>query len=71
VEHDGVSYGPPENDDEGIRCLDAWRARGVRYLAFAWPAFWWFAYYPRLMDHVRACGTPILENRRLRVFELR
>ena len=70
VERDGVSYGPPENDGEAIRCLDAWRARGIRHLVFVWPAFWWFEHYPRLMLHVRACGKIILENRRLLVFEL-
>jgi hypothetical protein len=70
VERDGVSYGPPENDEHGLRCLNEWRAKGVRYLAFAWPSFWWLDTYPRLARQVLESFPTLLRNSRLLVLDL-
>lgn len=70
VERNGEYWGPPATDDEAIEELAALRGRGVRFLALAWPSFWWLEHYHRfgvqlLTDH--AC---VVHNTRLMLFDL-
>jgi hypothetical protein len=57
----GVFAGPPGDDGEALAELERLRAGGVRYVALAWPAFWWLEEYPRLADALRA-GQRVLAD---------
>jgi hypothetical protein len=70
-EHEGEYGGPPEDDDAAVRELRGARRAGVRFLAFAWPAFWWLDYYAGLRRHLRSHGRRVLANERVIVFDLR
>lgn len=69
IERNGESGGAPEDDAAALRALEAWRAAGVRYAAFAWPSFWWFDCYPELARALARCRS-VLRNARLAVFDL-
>jgi hypothetical protein len=70
-ERDGEYWGPPEDDRTAIRELERLRRLGARFIAFAWPAFWWLDYYAKFHGYLRATFRCILENDRLVVFDLR
>jgi glycosyltransferase involved in cell wall biosynthesis len=67
-ERGGLYWGPPADDDAAIGELERLRAAGVRYVAVAWPAFWWLGFYPAFRRHLRARFPVALENDRLVVF---
>lgn len=70
LERDGQYWGAPPDDDTAIREMERLRRSGARYMAFAWPAFWWFDYYNGLHSHLRSNFRCVLENERLVVFDL-
>jgi hypothetical protein len=51
---EGAFAGPPGDDREALAELERARAAGVRYVAVAWPAFWWLEEYPGLASALRA-----------------
>ncbi len=71
LERDGQHWGPPPDDDTGIRELERLRQAGARFMVFAWPAFWWLEYYAGLHQYLRSQFRCALENERLIVFDLR
>jgi hypothetical protein len=71
LEREGQYWGPPPDDATGIRELERLRQAGARYIAFAWPAFWWLDCYLGLHGHLRSRFPCLLENDRLVVFGLR
>jgi hypothetical protein len=72
LERDGVYWGPPADDETGIREFERLRQQsGASHMVFAWPAFWWLDYYGGLQHHLRVHFPCILENERLVIFDLR
>jgi hypothetical protein len=47
-EASGEFAGVPSDDGDALAELEALWHSGVRYVALAWPAFWWLDEYPRL-----------------------
>jgi FkbM family methyltransferase len=70
VEHDGVDWGAPGDDEAALRELDRLQANGVRYLIFLWSAFWWLETYPRLFEELQSRACCLLRNPRLIIFQL-
>ncbi len=58
----GEFAGPPASDLEALAELERVRASGTRYVAFAWPAFWWLDHYPRLASALRSDAPVLAEN---------
>ncbi len=54
LERNGQYWGKPEDDDEAIRELERLRRKGVCYIVFAEPAFWWLDHYAEFYKHLRA-----------------
>ena len=71
LERDGDSWGPPADDDEAIEEVERLAADGTRFMAVAWPAFWWLDHYRGLAEHLRSRAGLVVENERLVVFDLR
>jgi hypothetical protein len=46
--------GAPASDEDAVDELDRLHAAGVRYVAVAWPAFWWLDEYPELAAALEA-----------------
>jgi SAM-dependent methyltransferase len=70
-ERDGIYAGPPANDAEALAALEhAWE-KGVQFLVFAWPSFWWFDHYGQLLSELQRRFHRVLENERLVIFDLR
>ena len=71
LEKDGRYWGPPADDAAALRELERLRLAGARYIAFAWPSFWWLQHYGQFHRQIRAQFQCVLENQRLVVFKLR
>jgi hypothetical protein len=71
LERDGQYWGPPPDDATAIGELERLRGAGARFIAFAWPAFWWLDHYAGMREHLRSTYRCVLENDRLVVFDLR
>jgi glycosyltransferase involved in cell wall biosynthesis len=70
LEQGGEYWGLPPDDDTAIQAVERLRGQGARAIVFAWSSFWWFEYYEAFGRHLRATYPCILENDRLRVFDL-
>ncbi|HZS08536.1 MAG TPA: methyltransferase domain-containing protein [Blastocatellia bacterium] len=70
-EQDGYYAGPPADGGAALGEFERLRAAGAKFIAFAWPAFWWLDYYAELGRHLRTKFPPVLENDRIVVFDLR
>jgi hypothetical protein len=70
LERDGEYWGRPLDAATGIRELERLRGAGARFIAFAWPAFWWLQHYEPLQRHLDATYPCVLKNERLVVFRL-
>jgi glycosyltransferase involved in cell wall biosynthesis len=68
IEREGQYWGPPPDDETGIRQLEELVKDGVDFIAFAWPAFWWLDYYRGFAKYLRSRFHCVLENDRLIVF---
>lgn len=68
LERDGQYWGPPPDDFTAIRELERLREAGARFVAFAWPAFWWLDHYAGFHQYLRTTYPCVLENDRLVVF---
>jgi hypothetical protein len=71
IEREGQYFGPPSDDAEAIAELERLRGDGAKFLAIAWPAFWWLEHYADFVRHLRERYRCAMENDRLVVFELR
>ncbi len=70
LERDGQYWGQPADSDIAVRELERLRAGGAKFIAFAWPAFWWLEHYPGLAKHLEARYRGVLRNDRLIIFDL-
>jgi glycosyltransferase involved in cell wall biosynthesis len=70
IEKDGLYWGPPEDDTTAIEEVERWEHKGVKFIVFGWPCFWWFDYYSRFYRHLRSHYRRVLKNSRLVVFDL-
>ena len=71
LEREGQYWGPPPDDETAINELARLRQAGANFIVFAWPAFWWLAYYAGFHRHLRSTFRCVLDNNRLVVFDLR
>lgn len=71
LEKEGQYWGPPPDAETAIRELERLRQAGARYLALAWPAFWWVDYYPGFYQHLRDRFRCVSETDALILFDLR
>lgn len=71
LERDGVYWGNPSSGEEAISELERLRSSGARFIAFAWPAFWWFDYYEAFQDHLRSHYRCAAQTDQVVVFDLR
>ncbi len=70
LEHNGEYWGKPPNDEIAISEVKRMRRKGATFIAFGWPSFWWFDYYPDLAEYLQANFVRTLQNDRLIVFDL-
>ncbi|QDL11545.1 glycosyltransferase family 2 protein [Brasilonema octagenarum UFV-E1] len=70
VEKDGLYWGPPEDDTTAIEEVERWEQKGVKFIVFGWPSFWWFDYYSGFYRHLRSRYPRVFKNSRLVVFDL-
>ncbi len=70
LEKGGQYWGPPADDQTAVDELERLRASGARFIAFAWPSFWWLAHYQRFHQHLEERFRCVLKNDRLVVFSL-
>jgi len=70
-ERGGCYAGPPVDDRTAISELERLRGAGARFLAFAWPAFWWTEHYAVMHRYVRERFPCLLRNERVMLYDLR
>lgn len=71
LERDGVAWGPPDDEQTAYSELKRMqKEHDVRYIVFAWPAFWWFYVYPDFTAHLHKNATCLLENEDVVIFRL-
>jgi glycosyltransferase involved in cell wall biosynthesis len=70
LERDGNYWGPPADDAIAIYELERLRQAGAKFLAFAWPAFWWLDFYCAFHQHLRSKFQCIAEDEHLILFDL-
>lgn len=65
----GEYAGPPLDDRHAIEEAARLHEAGARFLAFAWPAFWWLDHYAGLRAYLEGFAC-LMRNDRLVVFDL-
>jgi hypothetical protein len=70
LERDGQYWGPPADDETAIRECERLRQSGARFLAFAWPSFWWLEHYSGFAKNLRTQFRCVQEDERVVVFDL-
>jgi hypothetical protein len=71
LEHDGMYWGKPANDDEAIRELERMRRSGSAFVIFTWHSFWWLDYYIGFYQYLCSKFQCVRKNDRLIAFDLR
>lgn len=71
LERNGTYWGLPPDDKMAINELERLRRRGVNFIVFAWPCFWWFDHYADFNEYLRSKYECVLNNNRLVVYDLR
>jgi 2-polyprenyl-3-methyl-5-hydroxy-6-metoxy-1,4-benzoquinol methylase len=71
LEHDGVYWGTPHNDDEAIRELERMRRSGSAFIIFTWRWFWWLDYYVGFYQYLCSKFQCVRKNDCLIAFDLR
>jgi SAM-dependent methyltransferase len=71
LEHDGMPWGKPANDDEAIRELERMRRTGFAFIIFTWHSFWWLDYYIGFYQYLRSKFQCVRQNDCLIAFDLR
>lgn len=70
LERDKMYAGPPRDDEQAIAELHRMYKAGTRFIAFGWPAFWWFKHYRGFTAHLERHHRAILRNDRVVLFSL-
>jgi exopolysaccharide biosynthesis predicted pyruvyltransferase EpsI len=63
--------GPPASDQSAIQELERHRQDDVRFIAVAWPAFWWLDHYAGFSRYLHEKYQCVLKNERLVLFDLK
>jgi hypothetical protein len=71
LERNGEYWGRPADSQEAIKEIERMRRSGCTHIVFAWPAIWWLDYYREMTEYLHTRGRCVLENDRLRIFDLR
>lgn len=71
LEQHGQYWGPPADDKVAITEFERMRESGVKFIVFAWPAFWWLDHYVDFHDYLSSKFRCLLQNSRLVAFDLR
>jgi hypothetical protein len=69
-ERAGCYWGPPPDSDTAIREFERLRELRPAFVIIAWPAFWWFDYYPDFAAYLGCTFGCVVENDRLVAFAL-
>lgn len=69
-ERDGVYWGRPAGSKDAILELERLRGKGVRFMVFAWPGFWWLDYYTEFGSYLRSRYPQVLVTDQVIVFDL-
>lgn len=70
LERDGTYWGRPDDDAHAIAEVERLHSSGVRFLVFAWPAFWWLDHYVGLVDYLQQRYSRVLSNERVVMFDM-
>lgn len=70
LERDGAFFGFPADDRRAILELERMVEKGARYLVFISSTFWWLTHYKGLAKWLELKAKTILDNSRLKVFQL-
>jgi hypothetical protein len=62
---------PDVTQEQLIQELERLRDSGAGAIAIMWPAFDWLERHSGLYDHLQATHTLLLENDRLKLFDIR
>ena len=71
LEHEGIYWGTPGNDDEAIRELERMRRSGSAFIIFTWSSFWWLDYYVGFNQYLCSKFQCVRKNECLIAFDLR
>lgn len=70
LEHHGSYWGLPPDDETAVRELERLKDRGVHFLIFAWPAFWWLHHYAGFREYLEASYRRTFKNDRIDLFDI-
>jgi O-methyltransferase len=70
TEREGQYWGPPADDAAAVAELARLGSSGAKFLAIAWPAFWWVEAYPQWAAQLQKHGATLLRNERVAIFKL-
>ena len=70
LEHAGQYWGAPQNDSQAWDELRRLRDLDAKWIAFAWPSFWWLDCYREFHRRLRDEFPCVLQNERLIIFRL-
>jgi glycosyltransferase involved in cell wall biosynthesis len=71
TERNGQYWGVPDDDKSAIEEIEFNVHKGVDYIIFSWPAFWWLDYYASLKQYLFRHFKNVVKNERLIAFDLR
>jgi hypothetical protein len=71
LERDGQYWGPPVDDATAIQEFHRLYVQGADFMVFRWTSFWWLDFYATFRCHLETEFPCVLQNDRLRVFDLR
>jgi glycosyltransferase involved in cell wall biosynthesis len=70
LEHNGCSWGPPEDDETAIREFKRLWKSGASFIVFGRPAFWWLDYYSKFRDYLSSNFRCFFKNSNLIAYDL-
>ncbi len=70
MERDGTYFGAPADSTAALSELERLRSLGLRFIVFAWPAFWWLEYYTEFSHDLENKYTCVYKSDKLIVFNL-
>ncbi len=70
MEHEGQPWGDPADTKAFFGEIERQRQLDVKFLVFAWPAFWWLDYYEGLTEALETNATCLAQDDLLAVYEL-
>lgn len=70
IERDGTYLGAPSDSTAAVSELERLRSLGLRFIVFAWPAFWWLEYYTEFSHYLEKKYACTQKSDRLVIFNL-